>query len=82
MPRRVGTRQFTRRKRSRRHNPHRSTSIVRCITGKIGLTRAEAFRRLAEYSSNVYRAVPKRIYECPQCGCWHLTTQERRRGAA
>jgi hypothetical protein len=56
-------------------NP-RKVRVV-CPTGKVGLPRAEAERKLDAYSTdpNPRRATPCRVYECPRCGWWHLTSK-------
>jgi hypothetical protein len=52
--------------------------VVRCLTGKQGFTQAVAQSKLEAYAEGVdNRATrPKRIYLCPSCGAWHLTSQE------
>lgn len=51
--------------------------VVRCVTGKQGFTHAVAEIKLADYAAQVNgrQAKPQRIYKCPDCGSWHLTSQ-------
>lgn len=49
---------------------------VVCPHGKKGLTKGDAEERLARYSQETSNRArrPTRIYECPHCGYWHLTS--------
>lgn len=64
--------------------PHAmATDAVVCPHGKTGFTKAAAEERLARYStqeSNRERR-PVRVYECPHCGHWHLTSRPESRAA-
>lgn len=89
MPRRVGSKQKGTRRGYRRaatisrklHPEDHGLGFVRCITGKVGFSEGEARRRLEAYSSSTRTTRPARVYECPACGAWHLTSQERKRAA-
>lgn len=54
-----------------------STTFVRCPTGKAGFPEVEARRRLELYSSesSSRRTKPVRVYPCPKCQAWHLTSR-------
>lgn len=55
---------------------------TRCATGKAGFPEHEARRRLAAYQVRTNangKATPRRVYECPICATWHLTSQLRDR---
>lgn len=59
-----------------RHGKGQPVLIVRCPTGKSGFKQHEAQRRLdAIAPSRRSATTPQRIYECPQCGYWHLTSR-------
>ena len=36
-----------------------------------------AMRNGARHAVNFTRRCPRRIYECPHCGFWHLTSVDR-----
>jgi hypothetical protein len=61
-----------------RRAPRPSSSVVICPSGKAGFTEAEATRRLERYSAEEgnRRDRPRRVYPCPKCGAWHLTSRE------
>lgn len=56
-----------------------NVKVVVCSTGKPGFTHTVAEMKLAEYANQVNsrRNKPQRIYKCPDCGAWHLTSQPR-----
>lgn len=61
--------------------PRRSSPPpVRCVTGKAGFSEAEARRKLEQYASepSSRRDRPVRVYPCPKCGSWHLTSRQER----
>jgi hypothetical protein len=62
-----------------------STSTVQaviCPKGKRGFTREVAVAKLHEYNAAPNREsrknLPVRVYECPECKAWHLTSRPRR----
>jgi hypothetical protein len=62
----------------RREPPPPGGPVVRCPSGKSGFAEAEARRRLEQYAAEHgnRRARPVRVYPCPKCGAWHLTSRE------
>lgn len=60
-----------------RHARGKPPLIVRCVTGKSGFKQHEAQRRLDTYATSTRSGTrPVRIYECPMCGYWHLTSRQ------
>jgi hypothetical protein len=64
--------------RGRHHDKRKPPLIVRCASGKTGFTEAEAQRRADAYASDPRnrKATIARIYPCPLCGYWHLTSRK------
>lgn len=66
-------------RRGRHHAKGKAPLIVRCVSGKTGFTEAEANRRAEAYAADVRnrKATIARIYPCPLCGYWHLTSSRK-----
>lgn len=61
----------------RKAPPASSTPVVACPTGKAGFPEHEARARLERYTSEPSnrRTKPLRVYPCPRCDAWHLTSR-------